>query len=546
MLEFAIIFLSALLFIAAASTLSLVKANKKLRQKIDNEFGKKPVNQTYFVDDLADYHALNTSEDAVDDITWNDLDMDLVYKRINACGSSVGDEYLYHILHNCAESTDEILKRENLINYLKTNENQRRQFQFYIAKLGKTPKNGMYSFLKGAKRQQIKYDFLYKVFAVLPISCLLILPFNLPAGIICFISALCINICLYYFSKKNIAKDLAALEYFSSMLWCCKKILKANTQNEQFLQELEEGFQVFKPLCGKVPVSSANSFSDADMFVEYIKIMFLIDIRNYNKALKIISCNLNKVDLLFKSLAQLDVAICVLSFRESLPYFCLPQISDKNSLESEGIYHPLLDNAVANNVMLDKNCLITGSNASGKSTFIKAVAINAILAQSINTCMAHSFKARRALVISSMAVSDDITLGDSYFITEIKSLKRILDKANAVPCLCFVDEILKGTNTIERVSASCAVLEYLQNKNCLCVVATHDIELTQLLQGQYDNFHFAEQITDSGVQFDYNLKPGASETRNAIKLLKFMHFDNTIVENADALASNFTSTQKYK
>lgn len=502
-MEFVFILLAGLLFIATATALSLTKANKKLRQKIDNEFGKKPSYQKYIVDDLADYHAFNNGENAVDEITWYDLDMDFVFKRINACGSSVGDEYLYHLLHTCDANAKVILKREKLINYLKNNKEKRKQLQFYLAKLGKTPKNGMYSFLKGAKRQQIKYDFLYKVFAALPVACLLILPFSLPAGVICFITAFCVNIFLYYYSKKNIAKDLAALKYFSSMLWCCKKMLKTKTKDEDFLQDIESGFQVFKPLCGKVLVSSGNNFSDADMFVEYIKIMCLIDIRNYNKALKLISNNSAAIDSLFNSIGELDAAISILSFRESLPYFCLPQIVSENKIASERIYHPLLDDVVANDIYFNKNCLITGSNASGKSTFIKAVAINAILAQSINTCMACSFLTRQALVISSMAVSDNIILGDSYFITEIKSLKRILDKVLVMPCLCFVDEILKGTNTVERVSASCAVLEHLQTENCICVVATHDIELTQLLQNSYDNYHFSEQITQNGVEFDY-------------------------------------------
>ena len=139
-----------------------------------------------------------------------------------------------------------------------------------------------------------------------------------------------------------------------------------------------------------------------------------------------------------------------------------------------------------------------------------------------------------------MAVRDNITEGESYFIKEIKSLKRILDKVQDVPCMCFVDEILKGTNTIERIAASAAVLKYLHDKDCLCMTASHDIELTQILENKYDNYHFREEINDDGISFDYKLKNGPSQTRNAIRLLDYMNFEDKIVEDAQNLANNFT------
>ena len=96
--------------------------------------------------------------------------------------------------------------------------------------------------------------------------------------------------------------------------------------------------------------------------------------------------------------------------------------------------------------------------------------------------------------------------GESYFIKEIRSLKRILDKVEVVYCLCIVDEILRGTNTIERISASSAVLNFLNEENCMAIIASHDIELTELLKNSYENYHFREQITDHGISFDYTLK----------------------------------------
>ncbi len=110
---------------------------------------------------------------------------------------------------------------------------------------------------------------------------------------------------------------------------------------------------------------------------------------------------------------------------------------------------------------MERNTLVTGSNASGKSTFLKALAVNAILAQTIGVCFAQEFRFGRARVMSSMAVRDSVRGGESYFVAEIRSLKRILDAAEGkTPVLAFVDEILRGTNTIERIAASAAVLDF--------------------------------------------------------------------------------------
>src|SRR5699024_9710649 len=108
-------------------------------------------------------------------------------------------------------------------------------------------------------------------------------------------------------------------------------------------------------------------------------------------------------------------------------------------------------------------------------------------------------------VITSMAVEDNIFEGDSYFIAEIKSIKRLLTQVETnEKCYCFIDEILKGTNTIERIAASSSVVHWLRNFPSLAFIATHDIELTEILKTSCKNVHFAESVTkEEGVVFDY-------------------------------------------
>lgn len=210
------------------------------------------------------------------------------------------------------------------------------------------------------------------------------------------------------------------------------------------------------------------------------------------------------------------------------------------------MYHPLISNPVKNSLIIDKNIIFTGSNASGKSTFIKSVALNCIMAQSLNTALCSKYKCRLSKVITSMAVRDNILSGESYFVAELKSLKRLIDSLNEqIPVLAFIDEILKGTNTVERIAASASILNYVADFSNRVFVATHDMELTEIVDDRYDNYHFSETVSDEGVTFDYKIKKGPSNTRNAIKLLKTMDFNKKVTEKADELCEYFMKRGKW-
>ena len=146
-----------------------------------------------------------------------------------------------------------------------------------------------------------------------------------------------------------------------------------------------------------------------------------------------------------------------------------------------------------------------------------------------------------------MTVSDDILQGDSYYMAEIKSVKRILDRSRTepgIPLLCFVDEVLRGTNTVERIAASSEILKSLGRKNVLSFAATHDIELTEILSDSYDNFHFEETINGSDIRFSYRLEAGPAKTRNAIKLLEIMGYDSDMIRAAQERARSFEKARK--
>lgn len=546
-----ILYIILLTFIViVALIISNIKARKKLKTFLINSFGKVPDQKKVEFDSIATYHRYKLANlnnpNIIDTITWDDLDMNLVYKRINSCLTSVGEEYLYDTLHDLENEEDTLIKREDLISYFKENPDHRLKLQMNLAKAGKSNYNGLVSFIFNAEAKSLKYDFIYNILALIPILCIFISIVNTQVSILSFIFSAVLNGFVYYSAKLKIERELSAIKYFSSLLQCLDKILKSKDYDSlPFFSELRKSFNVFKPLRNSLSDIMQKDFSDIAVVAEYTKIIFLKDIRKYNKAIKMILKHSDDFHTLYKSIGEIDMAISLLSFRESLPFYCKPVFHSENSISFDNFYHPLLSNPVHNSGKIKNDSIITGSNASGKSTFIKALAVNGILAQTIHTCTAKEFNLRFSLIITSMAVRDNIVEGDSYFIMEIKSLKRILDKVQDTVCTCFVDEILKGTNTIERIGASAAILKYLHDIDCLCITASHDIELTNILSDKYDNYHFREHITDDGIHFDYKLKEGPSQTKNAIKLLHYMNFDSQIVEAAESLVNKFINTKAW-
>ena len=128
--------------------------------------------------------------------------------------------------------------------------------------------------------------------------------------------------------------------------------------------------------------------------------------------------------------------------------------------------------------------------------------------------------------------------GESYYMAEIKAMKRILDAAEerGPMVVCFVDEVLRGTNTAERIAASAGILCYLRELGALCMAATHDGELADILKDFYDNYHFDEDMQGDDVAFDYKIRKGAATSRNAILLLEKMGYSDKIVKTAEEMA----------
>jgi DNA mismatch repair ATPase MutS len=238
----------------------------------------------------------------------------------------------------------------------------------------------------------------------------------------------------------------------------------------------------------------------------------------------------------FETIGFLDAMLAAASYRAGLNESAEPELTDSTpSLDIEAVAHPLLEKPVPNSVTLrTEGMLVTGSNMSGKTTFLKTIGVNMLFAQTLHFCLARKFSSSFFNTLTLIGRKDNIIEGKSYYLDEILTLLRIIQACRQdIPCLCLIDELFRGTNSVERIAASAEVLLYLGKKKGLVFASTHDLELARLVADAYVNFHFQEEIGEHGLLFNYQLHEGPSETRNAIKLLRHVGYPKEITEAAE-------------
>lgn len=205
---------------------------------------------------------------------------------------------------------------------------------------------------------------------------------------------------------------------------------------------------------------------------------------------------------------------------------------DNVSLKVVDAYHPLIDQTkvISNSAAIESGItIITGSNMSGKTTFLRTLAINlALLYMGAPVC-AKEFKSSYMKIFTSMRVTDDVAHGISTFYAEILRIKTMSEyKEKNEPMLCLIDEIFKGTNSADRIVGAKGVILGLAAPNTMVMVSTHDFELCTLTNedgSQVTNYHFEEYYQDDQLRFDYKIKDGRCTTTNARAILKMAGFD---------------------
>ena len=237
------------------------------------------------------------------------------------------------------------------------------------------------------------------------------------------------------------------------------------------------------------------------------------------------------------ALAELDALAMFASVRRANPDWCMPSIGGEPIVDAVAIGHPLIPDGrrVANDVRVGPPgtlLLVTGSNMSGKSTLLRAIGLNAVLAQAGSAVCARRFAMPASDLQTSIRVQDSLELGMSYFMAALARLKGVVDSAEhergGRVLLYLLDEILQGTNSAERGIAVRAVARHLLAAGAIGAMTTHDLNVAseEPLAGAAVLVHFTETVDDQGVMgFDYRLRPGLATSRNALRLMKLIGID---------------------
>ncbi|WP_138202782.1 MutS-related protein [Haloimpatiens lingqiaonensis] len=514
-----------------------MKSYKRIRE-LSNNWGNE-VNKKRKFEHIRKLHDVLKSKEEfyVDEQTWLDLDMDKVFLKLDRTLSTPGEQYLYHMLRKPCFSQDKLKRTGEKIEYFTTNKDTRDKIRFFLDKLGRDRKATLVEFLNGEFQYSKVLKVVLNLLALLAlIAVIYAVEKNPSIGVLEVFGIYFINLSIHSRVKRRIGADTSCIKYMYRVLAAAKNISSLNncSKNIEEINVLKE--EMGK--CNKLIKSSASiamaGTEGVDVFLDYINIFFLMEIRSYFSVVKEVEKQRESIKRIYENIGKIDALISVASYREGLKEYTEPVfVNNDNKLLLKEVSHPLIENPVCNSLNMDNNIIITGSNMSGKSTFLRTVGINALFAQTIYTCICKEYRGSFFRVITSISVNDNITEGKSYYLGEAEALQRIINSSgfDKYPILTLIDEIFRGTNPVERVNAAAEILDYLAKNNCLVMVATHDLEITNMVKETYYNYYFTENVTKEGLNFEYKIREGISPTRNAIKILEYLGYPDEIINN---------------
>ena len=375
------------------------------------------------------------------------------------------------------------------------------------------------------------------IYSIITLSTLLATIFGfLASGIFMFLFGVFFTVSLFlsrntikpYLQLSRIVNEISTLEklvnwmesqdFTSGLLNSIKNEISSNGEKASIqIKNLKSILDRFDMRLNMVGPLFLNSF----LLWDVRQMLALNDWRRKNKTV---------VPKLFQAIAETEVLNSLAAIHFNHPHWCLPKLTEAHFIfESEDLGHPLIPQKerVDNNFSVEKNTfisLVTGSNMAGKSTFLRSIGINIVLAQIGAPVCAKLFTLSPVRLMTSMRVNDNLAENTSTFYAELKKLKTIIEAVNnGEKVFVLLDEILRGTNSHDRHAGSAAFITQLIRHHAFAVIATHDLELADLKKQfpqRLENYHFDVQVKGEELFFDYKLKEGVCHSLNASLLMK--------------------------
>ncbi|MDD3321370.1 MAG: DNA mismatch repair protein MutS [Paludibacter sp.] len=527
---------------------------KRIKEKLLSEFGtlKDDSFNFNYIESYFRKKDHSTTFHTLSDKTCNDLDFDELFMFIDRTNSKIGQQYLYNKLRNIPVDSSENLRQEKFLTEFTQNSEFRVEVQTKLSKLNDRDVYYIASLFQDEILKPPKWYFVVPLLSFASVMSFIMLFFN-PVFLFVLLGLSIINIVIHFWNKKNLYYYFGSIPQLSKLNSVAQELFK-NDMLKEINPDLMKSTSVLNKVSSKMSFFNLEVEIQNDqrilfwLMLELVKIVFLIEPLFLFSTLRRIDKRRTEIEDVFLFVGEIDAIVSIASLRKGLNIFCIPKINDgQKRLFAQEVYHPLIENCVKNNLTVnEKSILLTGSNMSGKTSFIRTIGVNVITGLTLNTCFAKEFSTPRLRIFSAIRISDDLMNDKSYYFEEVISIKEMIDKSNdGIFNLFLLDEIFKGTNTVERISAGKAVLSSLNRNNNIVFVSTHDIELADLLKDEFDLYHFSEIVSHKTVDFDYKLKEGKLKNRNAIRILQINDYPESIITEAIEISEELDKINQY-
>lgn len=489
---------------------------------------------------------LPTGEEYIDSKHYYTLDLDVfgqtsLFQLINRTCTKIGTEKLVQWLNHHLTNKKEIERRQESVKELATKLDFRQEFQRIGISNNKQLSNQELNtwITKGIVKKKSALTYLSPLVAILNITAISLVIANiLPPSIwiILFVGFLVLNTILLKHLKTNIQESSKGLLTLATYAELFKLIENEQITDESLNKILEKSFvnkkspsaQLKKLMKLTENIEQKNNI----LIALFLNGLFLWEFR---LTLNIELWKSNHKEMLFQwneTLSHFDAINSLANFAYNNPSYTYPTIEESQFiLRGDSIGHPLMlnKNCVTNPISMEKRGhfnIITGANMAGKSTYLRAIGVNYLLASIGTVVFAHQFTLTPNQLITSLRTSDSLVENESYFFAELKRLKLIINLIDSGKNLFIIlDEILKGTNSTDKLIGSLELIKQFIKKRTNGLIATHDLGLTELQKeftSEVHNYCFESTIEEGELLFEYKLKEGIVKNMNAYFLMKKM------------------------
>ncbi|WP_396635792.1 DNA mismatch repair protein MutS [Maribacter sp. R77961] len=521
--------------------LFLVSRHTDLQRKRDRLKALININEIEIKVLQRDFHHLPSGEEYKDSTHYYSQDIDLFgmgsfYQYMNRTTLKQGGDMLSEILKE--NTIDAIVQKQKAIAELAKKPNWRQEFSA-TASLVKTdtPTSVIINWLKGY------ISFVPKVMRFLP---LLFSGVSILLFVLYFMNSLAESILIYWivfgllitgiYARKvarlgaNSGKLLAVFQQYTKLL----SLIEEQEFSADFLKKKKEQILNDGRKTSEILKEFSNLLNSLDrnnniIYLIFGNGLFLMGLSTCFKIEKWITAYGASVNLWFNTIAFYDAYCSLGNFAFNHPDYTFPKIiKEGNTITSEQAGHPLLapEKSIRNDFEIKKDefFIITGANMAGKSTFLRTVSLQLLMANIGLPVCAKSVSYKPIKLITSMRTTDSLTDDESYFFSELKRLKFIVEEIQKDPYFIVLDEILKGTNSTDKAKGSRKFIERLVASNATGIIATHDLSLCEVAKElpQVKNYYFDAEIIANELHFDYRFKEGVCQNMNASFLLRKM------------------------